>query len=50
MHGGLILQGFLASESQSSKDSSFSQQIIRRKSRGTVEGSEDAAEEEETGG
>lgn len=43
MHGALILQGFLASESRNQEDSSLSQQIINRKRKlwGTAEGSED---------
>lgn len=43
MHGALILQGFLASESRSSEDSSLSQQIIKRKRKswGTAEGNKD---------
>lgn len=49
MHGALILQGFLASESQSSKDSSFSQQIIKRKTKlwDRAEGKKDTGKRED---
>lgn len=49
MQGALILQGFLASESRSSEDSSLSQQIIKRKRKswGTTEGNKDKGKRKE---